>query len=417
VNKPALIGIVGVFVCAFAIRESVRIGLARTYAVEALTSNGVITAEASVRKLPDDAEVHAARGIVLQRTGDYAEACRELERAVQLRPRDYFLWMMLGVTRDLNDDQQGALTALRESVALAPAYAKPRWLIGNLLLRMNKTEEGFQQLHAAAEADPALLPNIIDLAWGFSHRDAARTVALVDPQTDEAHLSLAIYLAGHKEGSAALDQFSRMKSRGQPGIDQLTQRLIDAGFYGEAFAVWTATRCASCQPGSLLNADFEEDIAMPAQGFGWQITNALPNVTLSIDTSEHERGARSLRIDFHGESEAARPLISQFVLVSPGVQYRLNFQAMTRSFVSAATPVVRVIDASNGEGAVLGQSSNLTDATSWRGFAIDFTTNGNTHAIQLIVSRAGCPAIACAAFGTVWLDSFTLEVISSSSGN
>jgi hypothetical protein len=103
--------------------------------------------------------------------------------------------------------------------------------------------------------------------------------------------------------------------------------------------------------------------------------------------------------------------------VSPGVQYRLNFQAMTRSFVSAATPVVRVIDASNGEGAVLGQSSNLTDATSWRGFAIDFTTNGNTHAIQLIVSRAGCPAPACAAFGTVWLDSFTLEVISSSSGN
>jgi thioredoxin-like negative regulator of GroEL len=416
VNKPALIGIVGILLCALAIWESARIGFARTYAIRALTSNGVITAEASVRKLPNDAEVHAARGIVLQRTDDYAEGCRELERAVQLRPRDYFLWMMLGVTRDLNDDQQGALTALQEAVALAPSYAKPRWLIGNLLLRMNKTEEGFEQLRAAAEADPALLPNVIDLAWGFSHNDAARTVALVGPQTDAARLPLAVYLAGHKEGSAALDQFRRMKSRAGPEFDQLTQRLIDARSYDEAFAVWTATRCPSCKPGSLRNADFEEDIAMPAQGFAWQITNASPNVTLSIDTSEHESGMRSLRIDFHGESDAARPLISQFVLVSPGMRYRLNFQSMTRAFVSAAMPVVRIVDASNGDDAVLGQSSNLMDASSWRGFTVDFTTNGNTHAVQIIASRPACPVTNCAAFGTVWLDSFTLDPISNNTG-
>src|SRR5215467_510306 len=139
--------------------------------------------------------------------------------------------MMLGVTRDLNDDQQGALTALRESVTLAPAYAKPRWLIGNLLLRMNKTDEGFQELRAAAEADPALLPNVIDLAWGFSRNNPAEVVNLVNPQTDAARLTLAIFLAAHKQGDEALDQFRRLKSRAGSGIDELTQKLIEARFF------------------------------------------------------------------------------------------------------------------------------------------------------------------------------------------
>lgn len=415
-NKSALIGFVGVVVCALAIWESARIGFARTYATRALTSNGLGAAEASVRKLPNDAEVHAARGIVLQRTDDYTGGCRELERAVQLRPRDYFLWMMLGVTRDLNDDQQGALTALRESVTLAPTYAKPRWLLGNLLLRTNQVEEGFQQLRAAAAADPALLPNVIDLAWGFSRNDPTETVTFVSPQTDAARLALAIFLAGHNQGSAAMEQFSHMRSRALPGADQLTQRLIDGKFFDEAFAVWKGTRCDSCRAGSVLNGDFEEEIAMSTPGFGWQITSASPNVTLSVDTSEHAQGARSLRIDFHGESAAASPLISQFVVVNPNERYRMSFAGMSRSFVSAGVPLIRVIDASDTGGAVLGQSSNLTDATSWLGFTVNFTTSGNTRAIQVMMTRLGCPGTTCAAFGTIWLDSFTLAVINSSSG-
>ena len=415
-NKSALIGIVGVLLCALAIWESARIGRARTAAIKALGTNGVSSAEASVRKLPSDAEVHAARGIVLQRTDDYSQGCRELERAVQLRPRDYFLWMMLGVTRDLNDDQQGALTALRQSVTLAPAYAKPRWLLGNLLLRMNQIDEAFRQLRGAAEADPALLPNMIDLAWGFAHNDVARTVAFIDPQTDAARLSLATFLAGQKEGLAAMEQFDRIKSPDGPRLDQLTQKLIEKRLFAEAFAVWKTTRCVWCDAGSLVNPDFEEEITIPAQGFGWRIMNASPNVTLSIDTSEHAQGARSLRIDFHGESEAASPLVSQFVLVSPYEHYHLSFAALSRSFVSAAAPVVMVIDASSSEGSVLGQSSNLTDAAAWRAFAVDFTATEKTRAIQVILTRPGCPGTTCAAYGTVWLDVFKLDMFQPTGG-
>src|SRR4051812_9024269 len=195
----SVLGIIGAVVCVLAIWESARIGYARTYALQALRTNDGGRAERSTQLLPGDAEVHAARGVVLQRTLNYAEACRELERATQLRPRDYFLWMMLGVTRDLNDDPNGGLAALRQAVAAAPWYAKPHWLLGNLLLRQGDVDSAFQELRFSAEKEPSLLPNVIDLAWSISSGDAAQMVTLLRPNDDKARIAFAMFLASHKQ--------------------------------------------------------------------------------------------------------------------------------------------------------------------------------------------------------------------------
>ena len=413
-EKSAVICIVGAAVCALAIWESARIGFARTAAQGALRTNDTAIADRAVRGLPNDAEVHAARGIVLQRNESYAEGCRELERAIQLRPRDYFLWLMLGVTRDLNDDQQGAVLGLRESVALAPAYAKPHWLLGNLLLRTAQIDEAFKELRLAADRDPSLWPSVIDLAWGISHNDAAQTVAAIQPHNDSARMSLAVFLAAHKQGAAAIDQFRRVKSPPLAGADRLMNELIESKFIAEAFEVWTKAHCAGCKPGSLVNDSFEDDINVGQSGFGWQISTDAPNVTLSVDASEHESGSRSLRIDFHGSSNSATTVASQIVIANPGTRYRLSFQAMTKSFVSAAAPLVRVIDASDESVSVLGQSSSLSDATSWRPFTIEFTTGANSRAVGVLVSRQACLNSPCAAFGTLWLDSFALDAVAKS---
>ena len=413
-NKSAVICIVAAVLCALAIWESARIGFARTAAQKALRTNDTGLADRAVRSLPNDAEVHGARGIVLQRTENYPEAVRELERAIQLRPRDYFLWMMLGVTRDLNDDQQGAVSDLRESVALAPAYAKPHWLLGNLLLRMDQADEAFKELRFAADRDPSLLPNVIDLAWGISHNDAAQTVAVISPQTDSARMSLAVFLAAHKQGTAAINQFRAAKSPSQPGADRLMSELIEIKFIAEAFEVWNRIHCAACKPGSLINESFEDDIDVAQKGFGWQILPDAPNVTLSVDPAEHESGTRSLRLDFHGSSSSALALASQIVIADPATRYSLSFQAKTKSFVSAGAPLVKVIDASGDSPSVLGQSAGLSDVNSWRPFTIGFTTGPDTRAIQVLVSRQACAANPCAAFGTLWLDSFSIAAVQSS---
>src|SRR5712671_5772503 len=410
----AVICIVAAAVCALAIWESARVGFARTAAQNALRTNDTGIADRAVRSLPNDAEVHAARGIVLQRIENYPEAGRELERAIQLRPRDYFLWMILGVTRDLNDDQQGAVSALRESGALAPAYAKPHWLLGNLLLRMDHPTEAARELRLAAGRDPSLLPNVIDLAWGMSHNDAAQTVAAISPQTDSARMSLAVFLAAHKQGTAAINQFRNVKSLSLPDADRLTYELIESKFIVEAFEVWNRTHCAACKPGSLINGSFEDDIEVARNGFGWQISPDAPNVTLSVDASEHESGARSLRLDFHGSSNSAIALAAQIVIADPATRYRLSFQAKTKSFVSAGAPQVKVIDASGDSASVLGQSPSLSDVNSWRPFTIEFTTGPNTRAVQVLVPRQACPANPCAAFGTLWLDSFSITAVETS---
>ena len=404
----SVLGIVGAVVCALAIWESARIGYARTHALHALRANDIARAERSTQILSRDAEVHAARGVVLQRTANYPEACRELERATQLRPRDYFLWMMLGVTRDLNDDQAGGIAALHQAVALAPSYAKPRWLLGNLLLRQGDVAAAFQELRFAAEREPGLLPNVIDLAWGMSKGDPAQTVAFLRPNDDKARMAVAVFLSSHNQSEAALSQFRSTANVSVADANQLTRRLIESRAFAEAYEVWSKSHCASCKPAAFINGSFEDEIDLSTPGFGWQIPNEATGLTVSIDSGEHATGARSLRIDFHGNTTAQATLASQLLLVDPNKRYRVSVQAMTKSFVSAAGPIVRVVDASDERLPTIGQLSIKTGTSVWQPHTIQFVTGANTRAVRIILSRDNCTADPCAAFGTVWLDSFAL---------
>src|SRR2546430_12692165 len=114
---------------------------------------------------------------------------------------------MLGVTRDENQDEEGALRALRQAVALAPSYAPPRWQLGNLLLRMGQYDEAFAEMRRAAIGNPNLWPNVIDLAWGVYGGDVDLVVKIIQPQTEAARLSLAFFFARHNQPASALEQF------------------------------------------------------------------------------------------------------------------------------------------------------------------------------------------------------------------
>ena len=401
--------ILGAIVCALAIYESARVGFARTYAATALATTGQAVAEKSVRLLPNDAEVHAARGVVLQRAEEYPEASRELERAVQLRPRDYFLWVMLAITRDLNGDQSGAIAAFRQSVELAPSYAKPRWFFGNLLLRTGQIDEAFAQLRLAEESDSSLLPAVIDLAWGVSTNNPANTIALIRPRSDDGHMGMAIFLAAHQQGTAALDEFHKVSVPPTAAADQLINRLIEARSFVEAFEVWKQMHCSVCKSGSFVNGGFENDIDIDAHGFDWQIAANTPGIIISMDTAQHESGGRSLHLDFHGNSSPQIALISQTIIVDPQKHYRISLQAMTRSYVSAAGPMVRVVDASDAKLVTLGQVAIATDASNWRPYSIPFSAGPGTRAVRVIVNRSDCPMADCGAFGTLWLDSFQIS--------
>jgi Flp pilus assembly protein TadD len=406
--KRLVLALLGAAACAFGMWQAVNAGRARTLAHDALAFGDLTAAENAVRLAPKDAEAHNSRGILLQRAEDHAAASQELERAIQLRPRDYFPWMLLGISRDLQNDQEGAARALRIAIALSPVYARSHWLLGNLLLRMNQPADAFQELRLAAVSDQTLWPNVIDLAWGFHRGDAAQTMAEVQPQTDEARLALATFFAGHHQPAAALTQFRAVSSPSAEAQQNLIRALLSAGAYAEAYTVWANWRRLPATVPSLLNPDFEAEIALDNSGFGWQIAS-LPNVVLSADPTQFHSGTKSLRIDFHGDSPPDQPAAAQLIVLYPQTSYRLTFHALAKDFVSTGVPVVVVAEAAGAGNKVIAQSPSLSAAKEWREFSIDFTTGEGIDSARVSLVRQGCENNPCAAFGTVWLDSFDLK--------
>jgi Tetratricopeptide repeat len=413
--------------CCWGIWQAARVGWARTLteyaatqrrdnvavfvATQAGVSDARSAADRAVVLLPADAETHAGRADLLQRLEDYQQARDEFERAVQLRPRDYYLWMLLGVTRDQNEDQEGALRALRQAAALAPSYAQPRWQLGNLLLRMGQLDQAFVELCRAAESNPYLWPNVDDLAWGVYGRDAGAVVRVIQPATDTARMALALFFARHNQGAAALDQFRSTVVKSDKKSESLLDELLRGKAFTEAYEVWTQMHGFPLKDaGTIRDGGFEGVLTVGQTGFGWQITPNVVNVAMSIDEGAHQSGARSLRIDFRGNSTPTSPLLTQIVLVKPLTHYHFGLSALSKDFVSAADPVITLIDASDPKNAVLAQSPPLrSDPNVWREFAIDFTTNADTQAITITFARQACANNPCPAFGTVWLDSVSVR--------
>jgi Tfp pilus assembly protein PilF len=410
--KRIIIAIVAAAGCGWGVWQSAASGFARTLGESALVTGQANAADEAVKLSPTDAETHCVRAVLLVQAESYAEAQLEVERAVQLRPRDYSTWLLLGITRDENHDQEGALRAFRQSTALAPAYAHPHWLLGNLLLRMGQIDQAFDELRAAASSNPELLPNVIDLAWGIYHGDASAVLAAVPPQTDTARLELAIFFARHQQSAAAADQFLAAKNTRSTKSEAVLAELWNARAFGDAYRVWARMHGVSSPDAVeiIRNAGFEDPITVSELGFGWQIATNVTSVTMTVDATEHQGGSKSLRIGFRGNSNPSQAVLTQLILVKPQTKYRLSFAAMGRDLVSAGLPIVTARDLSDPAPALLGQSAPLrSDVAGWREFSLDIMTGARTEAIVISVERQNCNADPCPAFGSLWLDSFSLE--------
>lgn len=409
--RRVLFAIAMTALCCWGMWQAARIGVART-ATRNASVNNQTAVDRAVRLSPSDAETHYARGEILQRIEDYAQAKIEFERAVQLRPRDYYLWLVLGVARDSDRDQEGALLALRQAASLAPAYAQPSWQLGNLLLRMGQLDQAFVELRKAAQGDPSTLPVVIDLAWNISQQDPKKLAALLQPETDSTRLAIALFLVKHDQSAAAAEQFLLSKGNSAVKAEALLDELLKARAFSDAYPVWARMRGVSAtNPGvTFFDGGFEGWLATGQRGFGWQITPNIQNVEMSVDNNERHSGGRSLHAEFRGNSNPAASLVTQLILVKPQTHYQINFAMLSRDYVSAAAPMVTVSDASDPKGALLAQSPPLLpDKSGWRSFTLDLTTNTATQAIRLSVARQNCANDPCPAFGSLWLDSFSIQ--------
>ena len=417
-----LIACLALLACFFGISTAWRMGRARVLSQYAANNgslppqyqvNSLATADEAVRLSPSDPETHYARGVALVDAGRAADAVREFELAAALRPRDYEIWIKLGNTCEDAGDDQGALAAYQHAIQCAPIYSQPRWLFGNLLLRMGRTEEAFVEMRRAAESAPTLLPALIDLAWGVFKGDAVAVRSAVQPRSTYSRLMLAKAFVRREKAAEAVALFREAGEVTAAGRGELVTLLIAGKHFSEAYEVWSGGRDTqrgdSGGIGAMMDGGFEGEINLDEAGFGWQLRREQPGIAVSRDPAQPRAGAYSLRVEWKGNSNLAEAVVSQLVLVQAKTRYQLRFAVRTEEIVSGGLPLIVVTDVTGSAPRPLASSAPLPAGTNgWQDFTVEFATGDAARSLLISLQRQSCPSGPCPIFGRLWLDTFAL---------
>jgi Flp pilus assembly protein TadD len=343
------------------------------------------------------------------------------EKAVSLSPNDYRLWMDLGRTREQAGDAAGGEKALRRAVELAPAYTEPRWFLGNLLLRAGRTDDAFVELQRAGEFEPALRPQIFNMAGHIFGQDV-QAISRAVGQSPAARADLAAYLVSQGHLDDALGQWNTLSAAEKLEQTVAGKTLMTATLGAKrlraAFRIYkdiNAPGAAELKEEQLVNGGFEDNISFTTENpFDWHV-QSVPQAQVGIDERYRRSGNRGLRVRFQAPASVISNNLSQLVMVEPSTSYRLEYYVRTSELESAAMPFISIHD--GADATMLASSTPLAVGTNeWRLVTIDFKTTPKTEAIYIVTNREACPseagaatATACPIFGIVWYDDFNLQ--------
>lgn len=388
--------------CLLLMREAARIGFSRLLTRYALTINSLPAADQAVQLTPGDPEAHRARALILNRMRRPAEAVVSLEIATSLRDGPEDLWIELANTKEDLGDREGALKALDRAVRAAPYYAHTHWQRGNLLLRMDRYDEGFAELREAAARNKKYFPSLLDLAWGLT-ADAEKSEAFVHFRDDADRLAFARVLARKGKGAEVVDQVRLLTTPlSDENRDELT-RLLSASNSSTGFVgFWSENKKVE----EIANSSFEEAVFLNGSMAGWTLPRARTNPLIALDVSEKLSGKRSLQVSFDGEWAPGAQLLSQAIVVQRGVSYRLGFAIKTKDLVTGGPLRIVLTDATDNQ--ILAKSNAFPSTTgAWQEWSVEFKAQSEPVVISLV--RDNCTSSPCPIFGVVWLDNFSLQ--------
>jgi hypothetical protein len=382
------------------------------------TGNNLRVAEMAESMAPADPLTHWRVAQVQQKSlplDQQAQSLVEYDRAVSLSPNDYRFWMALGTASEQAGDTAKAERALKQAVALAPAYAYPRWYLGNLFLRTGRYDEAFAELRRASEAEPELQPQQFNLIWEIYGSDPAALNKAVG-ETAAARANFAEYLLGRQnfeEGLKLWDGLSSDEKRAnRQTAGSMVNRLVGAYRYHDAMRVWndvTSNEKFRVEVGRIFDGGFEE-LAAPESVFAWQV-KALPNLQIGLDQEKSHSGASSLRLLFHVRSNIENINISQIVPVAPNTEYDFEFYVATEKLETGSPPLVAILDPTTS-GLIVSSQPASNGNSDWTRVALSFKTGDKTEAVTIRIARPSCgteEAPVCPIFGSVWYDDFSLK--------
>ncbi|MDX6614372.1 MAG: Tetratricopeptide repeat [Blastocatellia bacterium] len=403
-----LIALVVLCACAFGFWSAGRDGLSKLMSEYGTATGSIVAATRALDFGSTDAGAHFAQATLSLEAGEVAQSLPEFQRAVALRPADYYLWLQLGRAFDAAGNDEASRAAFEKAISLAPSYAEPHWQLGNLLLRRGEEKEAFAELHRAAASDSERLAPLLDLAWGFYQGDAHQVLQVTVPKTDAARILLADFFIKHGKAEESIDLL-RGVGTAQVERRRLVKELIDAQKFAQARTVWLMdAEVNERSRREIFDGGFEFAIAIDEAGFGWRAAKSQ-TIDFAVDAHLPDSGTHSLEMYFHGELDPGVTIISQLVLVEPRSRYRLSFAARTKDLLSAGLPAVTVRQWRT-DGLLIATSSPMTNGTKgWQIFSFTFDSGDQLQAVSINIQRQRCASYPCPIFGHAWFDSFVLE--------
>jgi Tfp pilus assembly protein PilF len=342
------------------------------------------------------------------------KSLQEFERAAALSPSDYRLWFALGRARERSGEMEGAETALRKALELAPHYAQVQWAFGNLLLRRGKTDEAFSIMRKAVAGEPTFANPAVATAWQIYDGDVPGVLQAAG-DSPQAKSVLTSLLARQKRFDEAFQVWNSLPETDKqktfrPNSDELLQQLLQARKFRDALRVQTQIAVSDADKAAaekFSNAGFETEVRPANQNlFEWQIADGAQPV-IGVDEKQKQEGNRSLVLAFNSTSGQDFRAVQQTVVVAPNTRYK--FEVSYRSELKTpATLKWEIIDTSVQDGRVLAATEAVPNNSDWAALGAAFTTSPNTEAVTIRLVRMPCTMAVCPISGKVWFDDFRL---------
>jgi tetratricopeptide (TPR) repeat protein len=322
--------------------------------------------------------------------------------------------MDFGTALEQAGDSERAEKALRRSVELAPAYASPRWYLGNLLLRRERYPEAFAELRRASEADATFQPQLFNAAWSI-YSDDIQALTVAVGSTAPTRAGFAQYLIGFQRFDdgirlwKSLNENERRANR-EAG-EAIVKSLVASQQYHQAADVSNdlAPVAVRSGEGKFIDGGFESGLGYhEGSFFGWKVTSTS-QAQIGIDPAQGYQSGRSLRLLFQVRSRLDTVEVSQLIPITPDTEYELEYAVKTQKLESADLLSVGIFD--EVEGKLLSKSEETPGGTSdWKVTKLSFKTGPKTQAIRMRLLRNPCtPEGSCPIYGTVWYDNFNLQ--------
>ena len=392
---------------------SAQLGMSRYYAREAeLASPNEALLQRALAFDPRNPDIYRLQGLAFYASGAFTEASSEFDQAIRLRPADYRLRLYRGRARAALGDFHGAETDYRTATLLAPHYAEPQIELGRFLLRTDRVTEAFSYLGRAASIDESLLPDVLDIARNTYPADAVAIFHAVNPQNESARTRTVLYLIRNNMASEGMASFVA-QTLDEDGALEAARELIKLKKFRIAYEIWKTKHQPNKLPGDasnlVIDGDFESFCCERTGGFGWQVEHDESKTEIAVSHTGGVSDSRGLEINFNGDPNPGRLLITQLIPVNPKNSYRLTFLSNSDRLVSGGLPIISVLDATSNN--TIAESGPLgSPEGEWRRTVVDFNIPENTDGIIIGLRRSRCQSSPCPIFGQLRLDDFVLSL-------